>query len=342
MNSATQDSPILISIVVPMFNEEDNVPVLLERLRILEHSLKPIRVEYVFVDDCSRDRTYEQLRKFSYLLENVRIIKLAKNAGSHAAIMCGLLESTGDCAIFMAGDLQDPPELLLGMVKEWQAGSGIVWAARKQIDGVALKDKLFSHGYWGIANFVSGAQFPAWGVDFALIDRKVIDCITPLAQQDVPLFLLIAETGFSSMTVFYTKAKRGGGRSGWTLRKKLRLVNHTLLYSIKPIRVLLMLCLVFAGLGIVTSIANLLLSGWFVNFADVAALISSCSTFLGLILFGAVTEFFARHLKALGALPRFIINRKEVIYTPSVTVAASEDEILALPSITSPSTAPTP
>jgi glycosyltransferase involved in cell wall biosynthesis len=334
---AAQDTSLTISIVVPMFNEEDNVPVLLERLRTLEQSLNPIRVEFVFVDDCSRDRTYEQLRKFSYLLQHVRLLKLAKNAGSHAAIMCGLLESTGDCAIFMAGDLQDPPELLLGMVKEWHAGFGIVWAARKQIAGVALKDKAFSHGYWGIANFVSGAQFPAWGVDFALIDRKVIDCITPLAHQDVPLFLLIAETGFNSTTVFYEKAKRGGGRSGWTLRKKLRLVNHTLLYSIKPIRILLMVCLVFAGLSIVASAANLALSGMFINIADITAFISSCSTFFGLLLFGAVTEFFARHLKALGALPRFIINRKDVIHTPASIAESSQDEILALPVISAPS-----
>jgi polyisoprenyl-phosphate glycosyltransferase len=333
-------SAICISIVLPMFNEEANVPVLLERLRTLEHSLNPVKVEFVFVDDNSRDRTYEQLKKLAHLLQNVKLIKLAKNAGSHAAIMCGLMESTGDAAIFMAGDLQDPPELLLDMISQWRHGYGIVWAARKQIEGIPLKDKMFSHGYWGIANFVSGAGFPAWGVDFALMDRTVIDYITPLAHQDVPLFLLIAETGFASTTVYYTKAKRESGRSGWTLRKKLRLVNHTLLYSIKPIRILLAACLLFSGIGVLTAALNIAASGWlFLTIADFHAFASSLAMFFGFVLFGYVTEFFARHLKSIGALPRFIICKREAIITKSEP--APGEEILALPVISVPSNVPT-
>jgi polyisoprenyl-phosphate glycosyltransferase len=323
-----------------MFNEEANVPVLLERLRTLEQSLNPVKVEFVFVDDNSRDRTYEQLRKLAHLLQNVKLIKLAKNAGSHAAIMCGLMESTGDAAIFMAGDLQDPPELLLDMVKQWRDGYGVVWAARTQIEGIPLKDKVFSHGYWAIANFVSGAKFPNWGVDFALMDRMVIDYVTPLAHQDVPLFFLIAETGFSSTIVYYKKARRGSGRSGWTLRKKLRLVNHTLLYSIKPIRILLAICLMFAGLTVLSSLLNVAASGWmFLTISDFTAVLTSVSIFFGLLMIGAVTEFFARNVKAFGALPRFIICKRETVITESEP--APGEEILALPVISAPSNVPT-
>jgi dolichol-phosphate mannosyltransferase len=319
-----------------MYNEENNIPVLLERLRTIEGALKSVNFEFVFVDDNSSDRTYEQLKKLAHLLRNVKILRLAKNSGSHAAIMCGLLESRGDGVVFMAGDLQDPPELLMDMIKQWQSGYSVVWAARDHIEGQPLKDKLLSQGYWSVANFVCGGFFPGGGVDFALMDRKVVECITPLAHQDVPLFLLIAETGFTSTIVYYTKAKRGSGQSGWTLRKKLRAVNHTLLFSIKPIRILLSICFALGALTVVAASANLW-TEWsktqLLSAGAIALELTAIFSLFGLILFGAVTEFFARHLKALGALPRFIICRRDTFYTDAgpaeVTINVAPDALIS-------------
>lgn len=301
-----------VSIVVPLFNEEENIPLLVQRLENLQANLRHVALEFVFVDDQSADRTYELAKKLCYRLGRVRLIRLAKNAGSHAAIMCGLLESTGDCALFLAGDLQDPPELLAEMLSKWNEGYNVIWATRRgSFEKQSIFNDLFSRTYWKLANFLCDYKFPSEGAGFFLTDRKVIDTISKLAHQDIPLFLLIAQTGFSSTIIYYDKVQRKSGRSGWTLRKKLQSVAHTLLVSTKALRVMLLAFLAALALFTIVALVTIsfvpALTGHFV-----CALIALSAGML-MVLVAGFMEYTSRNLKVLGALPRFIICERDVL-----------------------------
>lgn len=231
----------LLSIVIPLFNEQSTLERLFVRLTEISEQIRPTKVEFVFVDDHSVDGTFDVAQKLCRMHDNIKLIRLAQNSGSHAAICAGLSAASGDCAIFMAGDMQDPPELITEMISRWQAGNKIVWAARTVVEAQAPRDKFFSSFYWMIVHYLSGVDLPEGGVDFALMDRSVVDFVVQRWNKQTPIFLLIAESGLRSSVIFYKKAPRAGGKSGWTLKKKLRLVAQTLIYSFKPMRPLLFL-----------------------------------------------------------------------------------------------------
>lgn len=302
----------LLSIIVPLFNEESNIASLYGRLRNIEKRLSPIRVEIIFVDDCSQDATPILVKDLCAQNPNLRLIRFAKNAGSHAAIMAGLAGSTGDCAMFLAGDLQDPPELIPDMLEKWKQGAGIVWAIRKTEPG--RRDKLFSTLYWKLAHYQTNGALPEGGVDFFLVDRKAVEAISPSSQCNAPIFQVVAQTGFRSASVHYSKANRAGGKSGWTLRKKLALVFETLLFSPLTLRA-------FTIAGVVLSAAGLL--GIFATIAAYAAFASSFNFIaalatlllvavvllagLQMVMIGVVGEYVFLALKEARRAPRFVI-----------------------------------
>ncbi|HEY9871006.1 MAG TPA: glycosyltransferase family 2 protein, partial [Candidatus Obscuribacterales bacterium] len=276
-------APALLSIVVPLFNEESNIEALYGRLKQIEKRLQPTRTEIIFVDDCSQDRTWALVSGLCRQHENVRSIRFAKNSGSHAAIMAGLVACGGDCAMFLAGDLQDPPELIPDMLDKWRQGTGIVWAARQQVPGQKRRDSFLSFLYWRLAHYQTSGSLPKRGVDFFLIDRKVIEAIAPGRHCRAPIFQTVADTGFKSAVVYYTKAERAGGKSGWTLKKKVALVFETLLFSPLVLRAFTAGGAALAGFGILGVIG--LLTLWLVTgtqLSGVALALSVLSLLTGL------------------------------------------------------------
>lgn len=303
-------APALLSIVVPLFNEESNIEALYGRLRQIEKRLQPIRTEIIFVDDCSQDRTWALVSDLARQNENVRSIRFAKNSGSHAAIMAGLVASSGDCAMFLAGDLQDPPELIPDMLDKWRQGSGIVWAARQQVPGQRRRDSFFSFLYWTLAHYQTSGSLPKRGVDFFLIDRKVIETIAAGRHGRAPIFQTVAETGFKSAVVYYPKAERAGGKSGWTLKKKVALVFETLLFSPLALRAFTACGAVLVGIGLLGAIG--LLTLWLVTAGTlpVVALVlcvMSLLTGLQMIMLGLVGEYLFLALKEGRRAPRYVV-----------------------------------
>ncbi len=296
----------LISIVVPIFNEEANADELFTKLQAVRDQMA-VPIELVFVDDGSQDGSFELAKRFAQTHSRVRVLKLSRNFGSHAAIMAGLCQSTGDCVIFMAGDLQDPPALLAELIARWQKGFKIVWAAR------IVPDKISSSLYWQLANWVSNNGFPVGGVDFALLDRKVVDALVQQAHVHTCVFVQIAATKFDADVVSYEKLARKRGKSGWTLKKKLGHVFLLLLASIKPLRVLLMICL---SLCLVSLLCGILL------------LFSCCSHTL-LFPLGVATLFAAHLLCALmilmiGLLGEYLFQVKnQISHVPRFVVEES-------------------
>ena len=164
-----------LSIVIPVFNEEAVLPALVERLRAFMDRLAPLVTEIILVDDHSADRSPEFLKDICRQDSRFHYARLARNSGSHVAILAGLGEAQGACSVFLAADLQDPPELILQMLDLWRTGHHVVWAVREEREGISRTDLFLANTFYRLLNFLGEVNLPPRGSDFALLDRKVRD-----------------------------------------------------------------------------------------------------------------------------------------------------------------------
>jgi dolichol-phosphate mannosyltransferase len=228
-----------LSIVIPVFNEEAALPALIDRLRDLMDQLAPLAIEVVLMDDHSTDRTAEMLREISQRDPAFRYARLAKNSGSHVAILAGLGEARGQSAVFLAADLQDPPELIPRMLELWRGGSHVVWAVREERLGVSKVDVFLSNGFYRLLNLMGEVNLPPRGSDFALLDGKVIDALLKSTGSHPSVIGEIARLGFSQAQISYTKEQRIAGVTKWTLSRKLKaFADAFVLFSYAPLRVM--------------------------------------------------------------------------------------------------------
>jgi polyisoprenyl-phosphate glycosyltransferase len=239
-----------LSIVIPVFNEEAALPALFERLQKLVDELAPLAAEMILVDDHSVDHSSALLKEVCSTDPHFRYARLAKNSGSHVAILAGLAMARGKCAVFMAADLQDPPELIVQMLDLWRAGSHVVWAVRAEREGVSKIDLLLSNTFYRLLNLLGEVNLPPRGSDFALLDRKAVDALLQSARSDPSIVGEIARLGFSSTQILYVKAKRSAGVSKWTLKRKLKAFADAFVsFSYAPLRFMSYLGMTLSLLG---------------------------------------------------------------------------------------------
>ena len=247
MNSATKPE---LSIVVPVFNEDDVIPALVERLRRFTERLAPLVTEIILIDDHSTDSSPILLREVCSKDVQFRYARLAKNGGSHVAILAGLKLAQGESAVFLAADLQDPPELILQMLELWRKGHHIVWAVREEREGVSKADLFLSNTFYWLLNLLGEVNLPPRGSDFALLDRRAIDALLKSAGSHPSIGGEIARLGFSQSQINYTKEKRAAGSSKWTFQRKLKAFADAFVsFSYAPLRVMSYLGMLCSLLG---------------------------------------------------------------------------------------------
>jgi glycosyltransferase involved in cell wall biosynthesis len=240
----------LLSVITPAYNEEQNLRVLYERLCAVLDSLD-MEWEWIVTDDHSSDRTFEVLSELGQRDARVRALRFSRNFGSHAGVSCGLRYSRGSCAVVIAADLQDPPEVIPQLLEAWQSGAQVVWAVRAFREGEDRSTvQLAGLFYWVMRNVIGMRELAATGADFFLADRRVIDTFCGFDERNVNLFALLAWLGFRQRTIAYSKEARLHGESGWTLKKKIKLaVDSITAFSYFPVRVM-------SWTGIITAIAG--------------------------------------------------------------------------------------
>lgn len=216
-----------LSIVIPVYYNEKNLVPLYEDIKEKFISKIDFSYEIIMVDDGSKDGSWDVMKKLASIDEHIRIFKLSRNFGSHAAIFCGLVHSTGDCAVVKAADLQEPTELLLQMYDSWKDGNNVVLAVRKGRDEGKSKIAFANFYYW-LVKTCALPTMPKSGFDIYLIDRKVIDVLRSMNEGNSALTGQILWCGFKTGIVQYSRKKREIGKSRWTLKKKLKLVFDTL------------------------------------------------------------------------------------------------------------------
>lgn len=221
-----------LSIVVPVYFNEENLRPLYEDIQKKIIQVIDFDYEIVMVDDGSDDGSWDVIQELARIDRNVKPIRLSRNFGSHAAILCGLVHSTGDCAVVKAADLQEPTEMLLEMYQSWEQGNNVVLAVREE-----REDKsLFSDLYYWLTRKAALPKMPEHGFDTFLLDRKVIQVLDALDETNSAITCQILWSGFRTAEVRYIRRQREVGRSKWTLKKKIRLVADTLFsFSTLPI-----------------------------------------------------------------------------------------------------------
>ena len=238
------------SIVIPVYYNAENLLPLYEDIQEKLLNRAEPDFELVFVDDGSGDNSYEVLRSIADQDSRVRLYRLSRNFGSDAAVLCGLMHSTGDCAVVKAADLQEPTEMLLEMYEKWAAGDQIVLAVREGREESKAQE-MFANLYYSLTRKVALPNMPKTGFDVFLLDRKVIDVIGNMNETNSALSGLVLWSGFRTGTVYYIRRARKIGKSRWTLKKKIRLVMDTLFsFSTLPITMISVL----GGLSVVGSV----------------------------------------------------------------------------------------
>jgi len=303
----------MISIIFPTYNEQDNIPVLYKKINAVAKEIPGHDFEFIFVDDCSTDQTPNVLQKLHEQDGRVKTIRFARNCGSHAAISAGLIECQGDCAVVLAADLQDPPELLHSLVREWKDGVKVVWGARRKRLGEKISTNFFSRLYYLMMNYLTMIKVPPLGTDVFLVERNVIEAFKKVNEKHTSVFMVLAWLGFKQSTIEYVKQARLSGKSKWSIGNKIKLTLDSLLaFSDIFIRYMSVIGVLTAFTGFIYSLFVL----WgFINGTSVegwSALIVVILVIGGIqmIMLGVLGEYLWRTFDESRRRPRFVVEYK--------------------------------
>lgn len=303
-----------ISIVIPVYYNEHNLKPLYQDMK--NNVLGKIYTygydyEIVFVDDGSKDGSYDEMKALKQIDNKIVNLHLSKNFGSHAAILAGLSICTGDCAVIKAADLQEPSEMIIDMLEQYNKGYRVVLAVREDREE-GFFQKCFANVYYELMRKFALKEMPKGGFDCFLIDRRVINALSSMEEKNTSLMGLLLWSGFKTTQVGYVRKKRDIGKSKWTLKKKIKLVSDSMFsFSTFPIQMI-------STIGIVVFFAAFLCAIYIVASKIRGTIIVSGYTTLsvimlagfGLTLFslGILGEYIWRIFDAVRKRPPFIIE----------------------------------
>jgi dolichol-phosphate mannosyltransferase len=302
-----RDARNVISIVAPAYNEELNVRPLYEGIR---KALPGEVLEIIFVDDGSRDSTAQCVRGLRAADPAVRLIRFGRNFGHQAALFAGLEAARGAAVITLDCDLQHPPELLGGMVDAWRHGASVVQMVRSQTVGASLFKNAASRAFYRFINLLSETPVTPGAADYQLLDREVVTAVMRFRDRHPFLRGLVSWLGFPVLRIEYVAPARVAGKSGYSLRKMLRLSVHAVTgLSSKPLRAAFycgfataVFCVAYVAYALIELVRGNTVPGWTSVFVMV--------TFLGavqLVSIAILGEYIGRIYEQSRGMPRYVI-----------------------------------
>ncbi len=234
MNSSL---PPRISIVVPMYNESENVAIFFETLvPILDHIDSDWEV--VCVDDGSADDTVARVKARHSQDSRIKLVSLSRNFGKEAALTAGLFHARGQAVIPMDADLQDPPELIVEMVEKWREGFQVVLATRRLRNGDGMLKRITAAWFYRLIGKLSNIDIPKNTGDFRLMDRVVVDALLHLPERTRFMKGLLAWVGFRTTQVFYDRPERAAGNTKFNFRSLWKLaLDGVFAFSTVPLKI---------------------------------------------------------------------------------------------------------
>lgn len=239
----------LLSIVLPSYNEEKNVPLVYQAvLENIDH--KTYDYEMIFVNDGSRDGTWNSIVAVAARDPKVRGINLSRNFGHHAALQAGLESANGDAVIMLDSDLQHPPKLIPKLIEKWQAGNDIVNTVRQSTEGTGFFKNVTGSMFYKILNSISDLKLNEGEADYRLVNRRALDALNSLPESPKFYRGLVNWVGFSVAHVPYRAEARRHGKSSYTLKKMFELARLGLTsFSMKPLKFILTMGMTLTALS---------------------------------------------------------------------------------------------
>ena len=305
-------SKFLLSVIIPVFNEEENIEPLLNALLPIVGSYD---YELLFIDDGSSDNTVSEIRSLALKNTKIKLVSFLRNFSHQTALTCGYMYAKGDCVITIDADLQDPPELIHDMIKKWQQGSKVVYAQRESRDESFFKIST-ANIFYKLINTLSNTPIPMNVGDYRLIDREVVELLKNMPERARFLRGMVAWGGFSSTYIPFARKKRIKGETHYPFSKMFAFaLNGIVSFSTKPLR--------FATyLGMLTSIIGFLGIGYAVYrrlFLPEAFWVPGwTATFVSIMFFGGVQlltigiigEYIGKIYAEVQGRPQYIIKDK--------------------------------
>ncbi|MFN8923795.1 MAG: glycosyltransferase family 2 protein [Sphingobacteriia bacterium] len=304
----------LLSVIIPCYYNEENLPVTLPRIEALRAQMPTgSEIEYVLVDDGSKDGTWTAIQDWqSRHPDRVQAIKLSGNFGSYNAILAGMQHASGDVNLVISADLQDPPELIPKMFAYWQMGHKLVLANRTARSDGFFND-LFSNTYQRLLKHYALKNVPDGGFDLVMFDRQLRDEVVRINEKNTNTLYMLLWLKYDYVSIPYERQKREVGKSRWTLRKKIKLLIDTFVsFSFFPIRAITTLGFLLGFLAIIYSLVIITgyIFGW--GFVQGWSSMMIVVLFLGafqMVALGVIGEYVWRALDAARDRPNYIVDQ---------------------------------
>jgi len=310
--SAMRRGELMLSVVIPIYNEQATLLELYRRLmHMLSQNLAELAYEIVFVNDGSTDGSMQILTKLHAADAAVKVVNLSRNFGHQAALTAGLEYAKGDAVICMDGDMQDPPELIPTLIAHWREGNDVVYAVRKLRKEGFVKRACYAI-FYRLLRRLSMVSIPIDAGDFALMDRRAVDCLKALPERSRFIRGLRTWIGFQQIGVEYEREKRFAGSSKYTWPKLVTLaINGLLSFSALPLRIATAIgFLISFGslLGIIVALylklfTDLAIPGWTATVIPILVLGG-----IQLLSIGILGEYIAQIFDEVKQRPLYVVN----------------------------------
>ncbi|MEO8167936.1 MAG: glycosyltransferase family 2 protein [bacterium] len=300
----------MYSIIIPIYNEQETIPELLQRLAVVLKSLEE-QSEVIFVDDGSKDTSFVQLEAAHRKDPRLKIIRFSRNFGHQIAISAALDMAQGDAVILMDGDLQDPPELLPQMIGEWKQGAHVVYTVKRSRKENPLKRLAFK-SFYRVLHALSTVSIPMDAGNFSLLDRRVVDVMRKMPERHRYISGLRAWVGFKQVGITYDRGARFAGEPQMSLRRLVHLaLDGIFSFSNVPLRVAVYVGFISALISFIGGFfviyeklfTNKAILGWSSTIVSI--------TFLGgmiLMTLGVIGEYIGRIYDEVKQRPLYVVR----------------------------------
>ncbi len=302
---------VMFSVIAPIFNELDNLPVLYQRVKeVMDQTGESW--ELVLVDDGSVDGSTARMRELAGQDERVRLVIFARNFGHQIAVTAGLDYARGQAVAIIDADLQDPPEVILDMIAKWREGYEVVYGVRSEREGETWFKLFTAKLFYRLIYRITDVEIPMDTGDFRLIDRKVVNVLNQMRERHRFLRGMASWVGFRQTGVFYKRAARFSGITKYPLKKMVKFASDAITgFSYLPLQLATYLGFASAGLSIlaIPFVISLRLTGSHELMGQATTLIMVL--FLGgvqLICLGILGEYLGRLYDEVKGRPLYIVR----------------------------------
>ncbi len=301
-----------ISIIIPTYNEEESLPFLKEKLDKIMNEMGNYEFEILFVNDGSKDKSLEIIKGYRNEDERYCYLDFSRNFGQEVALAAGLDYVTGDCAIFMDADLQDPPELIPEMVKYWEEGYDDVYARRKKRTGESFLKKFTSKMYYRVLQEMTNVEIQKDTGNYRLIDRRCINALKKMKESERCLKSMFSWIGYKKKEVLFERPPRVAGKTKWNYFKLIDLaISGITSFTTSPLKLATYVAVpTFLMLGIyfIYVIAKCIVTNTFIQAFQAIILLILFFSGVQILLFGIVGEYLGRIFKETKNRPLYFVN----------------------------------